>query len=249
MVRDSQQQNSQQLVQLLMMTSSPFITIVADSGYASEGDGPAKFMLIGRGNVPTTPIMIKATPSEDDSDFLTVAVDGTEVEIPVTFTDPDGDKVYTGEFPVELDNDSNGEATGKIQLTLKENSAVYLLEPQSETVGKITIWDDDAPELTIVGGPAVTEGPDAKAIFTIVSNVMPPAAIPIQYTATSEGYIANSGTKVIADPPISFVKFDTTGKYEGTLEVNIIDDELHEPEGTIQVTLNSEADTINILFG
>ncbi len=219
----------------------PFISIVADSGYASEGDGPAKFMLTGRGNVPTTPIRIKATPSEDDSDFLTDAVAGTEVEIPVTFTDPDGDKVYTGEFPVELDNDSNKEATGKIQLALKENSAVYLLGPESERVGKITIWDDDVPELTIVGGPAVTEGPDAKAIFTIVSNVMPPAAIPIQYTATSESYIANSGTKVTADPPISFVKFDTTGKFEGILEIAIIDDELREPEGTIQVTLNSEA--------
>ena len=34
----------------------PFISIVADSGYSSEGDGPAKFMLIGRGNVPMTPL-------------------------------------------------------------------------------------------------------------------------------------------------------------------------------------------------
>ena len=219
----------------------PFISIVADSGAVSENAGPAKFMLIGRGNVPTTSIMIKATPSEDGSDFLTDAVADTEIEIPVTFTDSDGDNVYTGEFPVELENDDNGEATGKIQLTLKENSAVYLLEPQSETVGKITIWDDDTPELTIIAGPAVTEGPDAKATFTIVSNVMPAAAIPIQYTATSEGYIANSGTKVTADPPISFVKFDTTGKFEGILEIAIIDDELREPEGTIQVTLNSES--------
>ena len=219
----------------------PFISIVADSGAVGENAGPAKFMLIGRGNVPMTPIMIKATPAEDGSDFLTDAVADTEVEIPVTFVDPDGDNVYTGEFPVELENDDNGEATGKIQLTLKENSAVYLLEPQSETVGKITIWDDDTPELTIIAGPAVTEGPDAKATFTIVSNVMPKAPIPIQYTATSEGYIANSETKVTAEPPISFVKFDTTGKFEGILEIAVIDDDLREPDGTIQVTLNSES--------
>ena len=222
----------------------PFISIVADSGAVGENAGPAKFMLIGRGNVPTTSIMIKATPTEDGSDFLTDAVDDTEVEIPVTFTDPDGDNVYTGEFPVELENDNNGEATGKIKLTLKENPNVYFLGPQSERdgpIGKITIWDDDTPELTITAGPAVTEGPTAKATFTIVSNVMPAAAIPIQYTATSEGYIANSGTKVTADPPISFVKFDTTGKFEGILEIALIDDELREPEGTIQVTLNSES--------
>ena len=128
----------------------PEITIVADSGEVAEGvaGGKAKFKLSATGLTQTTELAIKATPTEVDSDdFLTDAVADTEATDMVEFTDPDGDNVYSGEFEVDLDNDSAGEATGDIKLTLNENAEVY--ELGSDTEGVITIWDDDTPELVI----------------------------------------------------------------------------------------------------
>ena len=73
-------------------------------------------------------------------------------------------------------------------------------------VPEASIWDDDAPELTISAGPAVTEGPNVKAVFKAISNVPPKTAIPLQFTPEGEDFITGSGTKVTNYPAVSFEK-------------------------------------------
>ena len=55
---------------------------------------------------------------------------------------------------------------------------------------EVTIWDDDAPELTIVAGSSSYRkfGLNTKATFKVISNVRPSQKIPLQYTpvATNE---------------------------------------------------------------
>ena len=73
----------------------------------------------------------------------------------VEFTDQ-GNGIYFGELAVAVDNDDVGEATGTIKLTIHENQAkTYQLG--SVTEGTITVWDDDAPELSISEGNSVVE--------------------------------------------------------------------------------------------
>ena len=110
----------------------PVLSIEEDSGMVAENAGPAQFMLIARGLTATETIMIKATPAEDGHDFLTDMIAGTEDPKDVVFTDPDGDNIYTGLFPVTLDDDEDGEATGTIKLTLGANTGVYILTSDNE---------------------------------------------------------------------------------------------------------------------
>ena len=138
-----------------MMMVPQFLSIEEDSGMVAENAGPAQFMLIARGLTATETIMIKATPAEDGHDFLTDLIAGTEDPKDVVFTDPDGDNIYTGLFPVTLDDDEDGEATGTIKLTLSANTGVYILT--SDIEGVITVLDDDAPELKIKAGEPVTD--------------------------------------------------------------------------------------------
>ena len=93
---------------------------------------------------------INATPAEDGSDFLTNAIADSPDDFEVTFTDPNKDSTFDGEFEVTLDDDLVGEATGEIKLTLNQMPIDYRLG--STTEGNITILDDDAPELEITAG-------------------------------------------------------------------------------------------------
>ena len=97
------------------------VTIAADSGEVFEDEGPAKFKLTATGLTADQTLMIQATPAEDGSgsDFLP---DTNGTSFPVMFTDLDGDNTFTGDLSVPLDDDSNGEATGKIKLTLNADT-------------------------------------------------------------------------------------------------------------------------------
>ena len=57
------------------------------------------------------------------------------------------------------------------------------------------IWDDEAPELSIRGGNAVTEGTNTKAVFRVISNVMPKTPLAVQYTPVGASFINDSGSK------------------------------------------------------
>ena len=156
-------------------------------------------------------------------------------------------------LPISLDNDNTPESTGKIKVTLHEDTAAittYLLPSDvSARSAEATILDDDAPVLTIEAGNAVTEGPDVKARFKIISDVMPNAPIPIIFTPVGLGFIDGSGVRVTASPPINFTQNDFSKKYEGILEFDIMNDRINEPNGNVTVTLHNESPTTTYVLG
>ena len=179
--------------------SPPTIWIAADSGGVAESDESANFKLSATGLITTTSITINATPAEDGSDFLTDAVADTAAEFSVEFSDTDGDNTYTGEFPVALHNDDDGEATGDIKLTLNASSTVYRLGPTTE--GSITIWDDDAPELKISAvAPMITEADNVSAQFLISTEVSPNDTVTVRFDLVeSQDFITAEGTDKTED--------------------------------------------------
>ena len=171
----------------------PLITMTADSGDVIESDGTANFPLTVTGLTATTTLTINATPDEDGGDFLTDAIAGTATDYPVEFTDPDGDNTYSGTIPITLDNDTTGEATGDIKLTLNVNPLIYRLDTISESV--ITVKDDDAPVLKIAAGETVIEADNATANFTVSAEISPNDYVTVRFDLAESGnFINNEGT-------------------------------------------------------
>ena len=142
------------------------------------------------------------------------------------------------------------ESSGKIKVTLNDDPAVidtYLVSTGADKSAEAIIWDNEAPELTITAGPAVTEADNVKATFKVISNVKPKRDLAVQYTPTST-YINDSDTKVTANPALSFTKNEITGKYETLIELDIVNDNSDEPDGNVSVTLNEEVNNPKSYF-
>ena len=198
--------------------SLPTIAITADNGNVFESADTAEFELTATGLTGSATLAINATPAEVGSDFLTDSTADTPANFPVEFTDPDGDGTYTGELSVPLDNDEIGDITGDITATLNTNPTTYQLG--STTTGRITVWDDDAPELKVTAGNSITEADNISANFVISAEVSPNDFVMVRYTlAESEDFIDNEGADKVAH-----LDFRNNSK-EATLSIPIINDD------------------------
>ena len=191
---------------------------------------------------PGRPITVHFTPAEvDTGDFLTNAIAEVADSAELTFTENNG--LWTGSFAVELDDDSTAEATGKVSVTLNEDPSTiqtYIVSTGDDNTAEATIWDDEAPELMIVAGASVTEGIKVKATFKIVANVRPRADLAVRYTPDGANYITGSGTEILSNPALSFLRNGQTGQYESEIEFDIVDNNISEPNGNVTVTLNDD---------
>ena len=131
---------------------------------------------------PGRNITVQYTPENlASANFLPAS--GTAETLILNFNESDG--IWTDTFSVTLDDDEIGEATGRIKVTLNDDPATtdtYTVSTGTDKSAEVTIWDDDAPELTIVAGQVVTENSVKKATFKVISNVRPSQKIPLQYT-------------------------------------------------------------------
>ena len=214
--------------------SLPTISIKANSGEVAESDRMARFELSATNFTQTTTVMVKGTPAEDGSDFLTDDIADDEDDFAVEFTDPDDDNTYTGELLVMLDDDLVGETTGRIRLTLSANPTRYKLG--STTRGVITILDDDAPELRISTDAAITENDNVNAIFVITAKVSPNEPIDVQYD------VAESQNFINVEGPGKTARLDfSNGVKTATIPIQIINDNTIENDGTVIATLNADS--------
>ena len=213
--------------------SLPRISVTADNGDVAENTETALFSLTTTDLSAPTTLTINATPIEDGHDFLASTVESIAIDYSVLFTDLDGDGTYSGQFPVTLDNDNTGEATGDIKLTLNTKPTEYRLSSAIE--GAITIWDDDAPELEISGGDPVIEADNVFANFVISAEVSPNENVEIRYDLIeSHSFITNEGTN-----KTGMLDF-TNGATEATLPIAITNDIDLERNGSITVTLTAD---------
>ena len=224
--------------------SLPEISIVADNGGIAENEGPAMFSLTTTDLSADETLVINATPDENGEDFLTNTVAGRAQDFSVDFTDPDGDSTYTGTIEIDLDNDTTGEATGDIKLTLNADpSAGKTYQLGSTTEGTINIYDDDAPTLKIrASSPNFVEGSNATADFIVSTEASPNKPVEIQYDVTETQSFVDSADKGMGKT--ASLDFSNNAK-QATISVDIAEDTDTEVNGTITVTLKAHSTNTN----
>ena len=232
----------------------PILSITGPADGATESDAVVEFEVISKTasgvSVETAmPITIYYTVADDTSgDFLVAEEEGDKNTNPVSFT-MNSSGIFTAPIRVNVDNDDTTERTGTITVTLRPDSdekVDYTVDiiPRNQATAKI--WDDDAPELTIIGGDPVNEGDsEPKAIFTVQSRVEVPnnGSLTVKYTPENANIIANSGTQVEA--ALQFSDDDSDGIYTATIEIPVEQDDLSEANGNVTVTLNETIVIVN----
>ena len=144
---------------------------------------------------------------------------------------------YTTPLNLPIHDDGIAEATGSVTVELlakNQTSSDYTLGSNKSV--KVTIYDDDASQLSIasVGGPVI-EGSGNKATFTITSRINLPNNFRVRFQP-NDGLVGNFLAGGIADNPQERnLNFNNTKT--ATLELDIVDDNTVEEDGTIQVAL------------
>jgi len=198
---------------------SPQISIVA-------GDG------INEGGNATFTLTASPTPYQNITVNLTVSQTGDYVEAAHR-----GDKMVvigtsgTATYSVPTMDDLVTEANGTVVLTVTAGTGYRLPTVPSASVNVI---DDDITLVEVTGGNAVTEG--SFAVFTFSTDPALSAPTTVSFTVGQTGSFvagANRGTKSITlNPAVS-------SSY--TYSVPTIDDNIHEVNGSVTVTVQDAA--------
>ena len=226
--------------------SLPVLTIAAPTEPAIESAGMVDFTISSINN-PGPSLTVRFDPSEvTPGDFLDESATPTsQTEITskqILFTGSGGS--FTATLPVPIDNDGDGERTGQIQVELLSDDAIgqtYRIDTNNTNTVIATILDDDAPELKIIAGAEVTEGPGVKASFTVSSQVPIPTAnnpLTVHYTPESADFM-ETGSRSPTSKSLNFTG-SAPGPYTAPLEIDVHDDDDAENDGSIMVTLNEE---------
>ena len=135
---------------------------------------------------------------------------------------------------IELVDDDTDEADGEIVLTLTDTPGTYRIA--GEASARVTVTDNDLPEVSVTAGPAITEG--GTAMFTVR---LADAAV----TGLTVPLTVNVGTYQAVDALPTSVVF-ATGETEQTLAIELVDDDTDEADGDIALTLTDTPGTYRI---
>ena len=117
-----------------------------------------------------------ATPSENQEDIATYSLNFIEV----------GTNLYSARLRVPIHNDNVGETTGKIQVELLDGNQItdrytVVTTGEKSRTQMATIYDDDAPEITINSAQQVVEAVNVQIEFPITAKVSPNKEIDVYY--------------------------------------------------------------------
>ena len=215
----------------------PQLTLIptdSDPSIDESGTAQAHFTIVSNNAVPANfKVNYQITQV---GDFLTKAP--AEIGVPqqtgnIRFNGS-GDR-FTSELAFAIREDSIPEPTGSVTVTLlaqDQSSGEYTLgNPASAT---ITVYDNDAPELEIADGSPVTEGSGNKAIFTVTSRFDITGELRVRYQP-DDGIGNFLAIDLVENGQAEMLNFN--GGKTATIELDIIDDEVAEETGSVQVEL------------
>ncbi len=130
-------------------------------------------------------------------------------------------------IPVPILDDALDERDETVMLTLKP-AAGYAVGAQK--VHTLTITDNDTPEISITGGPVVTEGEDAS--FTLTASPAPFADLSVKVTVAENGSFVMQG-----EIGVRQVTVGASGM--ATFTVSTTDDSEEEANGSVTATVES----------
>ena len=167
----------------------------------------------------------------------------TDVDTLVAFTDPDSDGTYTGELTIDLVNDRVGETTGEISVTLNADPETLDTYTLGDTAAATTkIYDDEKPVIVVESAGDVTEGTDTNATFNFIARASPNKSITVNYSlakTTGRGHFFDEAANLGDNKTL---QLDFTGnKTLHALNILLIDDDGHEEDVTITLTLKDDS--------
>ena len=237
--------NNTAIVNVVDDDSLPLFTISAPTDPVPESDGHVDFTILADANLGSS-VTLRYFPAEvENGNFLdenSIPSQESTTSQTINFTPTNVNDQYSAVLPVPIHDDSVGERTGSIKVTLLPDDAIseiYRISSNGSEFAIATIADNDAPELSITGIGPVTEGPNRVAQFTISSPVMPDSPLTIHYLPESSNFLATNfdGTPQVTPSPL---RFSGNGPFTTTLEVALDDDIITEANGRITVTLQAE---------
>ena len=187
--------------------------------------------------------MVRYQASEMSGDFLdetatpSQAAEMTKSTHCLVGLDPNDP--FTANLEVDIHDDDIRESTGQIKVTLlsdTEDPVNYIVASNGTQEAIGTIYDDDAPELSITAKtPNVTESGNTSAIFEISAKVSPNKQVSIKYDLIESGnFITGEGT----DLTLQNLDF-SSNKTEATHSITLTSDSTPEDDGTITMTPKS----------
>ena len=234
-------------IDLLDDESLPVLRIANPIAETAESAREVAFILSTTTN-PGPSLMVRYDPSEVlDGNFLDSDPANNQEEISsqsVIFSSSDSGQTYTGTLSVPIHDDDSSEVTGQIMVTLLEQTGVL----QKYQVGvadysaTATIWDDDAPMLSITNAPNLTETADAELRFPLTALVSPDASISVYYTLeesieSGDGdFIATRNEGSGKSQSVNF----SGGSKTGDLVIEIDSDDESEGSSIVTVILESQ---------
>ena len=225
--------------------SLPYITISALNNPVLESDGVVSFTISSPLDLGNSASIYYLPAEVQGGDFLNEnASPSQEIKTSqaLNFTQVNGDDNFHAILTVPIHDDSIGESTGEIAVTLLADEShveKYRVRADGTETVTVTILDDDAPELSILAGDAVIEGPQVSANYTIVARSLPRTSLRLRYQPESDNFLAAGISKSIqaTESPISF-DYDSENQLNtATLSVAIDDDNNAEVNGELTVAL------------
>ena len=226
--------------------SLPFVNgISSETTAISESAGSINFMVTAD-RAMTQTVYYQAS-EVSGGNFLTTEQEKIKSQS-LTFAQVGGEGPFVDTLNVEFDNDEVGEVTGQIKVTLlakPSGARNYRIRTGATTEVMTTIWDNDAPEISIgdATAPQITEAADAEIRFPLTALVSPNDSIDIYYTLTESTEVGdgdfidvNEESSDATNPKSKSVDFSES-KTTTDLVIPIASDDLAEGSSTITLTL------------
>ena len=236
--------NQRAEVKVLDDGSLPIISITAVADTVHEPN-PAQFRIFSsKPTVQPLPVRIKVS---HDKNVLEVGnyVNYSPVIIPALSTERVLD--------IDIENDlvSGPDGNVFVQLVIDDDAVPnYRLSRDVaglQDIDGLEAWvtvvdDDDKPMISIADGPTVVEGSDSNAEFIITASQLPESPLAINFEISGDTRFLQSGT-TLTSAELVFVSNSANESYTATLNIPIIDDQLHDNDGIIVVTLKPDTNS------
>ena len=220
----------------------PTLTVADLANPVVENAGSVDFIVT---STAAKTLMVRYQVSEvNGGDFLTTGQEEIK-NISLTFAQAGGIGAFVDTLNILIHDDGIGEANGQIKVTLLAETGIvqtYQVNSDGTEDALATIWDDDAPVISISNAPNITESANAELRFPLTALVSPDTSITIYYTL-AESTESGDGNFIASDQEGSgksqTVDF-SSGRTDGHLVIPIESDTMEEGSSAVTVTLEAQ---------
>ena len=200
---------------------------IVGGGAVTEGS-TATFTVIST-PAPASNLTVNLDVSQTGSFVASENIGDTTVTVPST-----GLNAGSASFTVATVGNDTNDPTGSVTVEV-ETGTGYTVDPDlSDNTATVAVNDDDTPEVSIVGGGAVTEG--STATFTVTATLTPHSNLTVNLDVSQTGSFVASGN--IGDTTVTV---PSTGLNAGSASFTVatVGNDTNDPTGSVTVEVET----------